>query len=293
MKLLNSRVKILCDNKIVVSAFKHDGVRDHVFSRHLKRIYRYCRKMNIHLNVEWVSTHDQQADEPSRSCYLSDSRLRYHIRTALKVSFNINLDLAASAENKITRQFVCRDYHPDAYASDCMSLFEPRVEVSADQPVRFLPQARHHQIRPYCYPPKMLQRPVINHLVKRFPTFIFIYNSVTTLDLTYSLAMKHFDHYIEIGNSYFPAIITPCKKYNGHKETKLVTEPYYRINKEIGCTYMFIKGHTMTEMKKFQHHLRQNHFHRNRLADAQIRFLQLLTHGDRSSWTISLFPSSE
>ena len=282
----------MCDNKIVVSAFKHDGVRDHVFSRHLKRIYRYCRKMNIHLQVEWVSTHVQQADEPSRSCHLSDSRLRYHIRTALKCSFNINIDLAASAENTITRQFVCRDQHPDAYASDCMSLFESHVEFSVNEPLKYQPERSHQHLRPYCYPPKVLQRPVINHLVPRFNTFIFIYNSVKDLDLTYSLAMKKFDYYIEIGNSQFPAVITPCKRYNGHKETKLITEPYYRVNKEIGCTYMFIKGHTLEEMQKFQYYMRHHCFHRNSLAKAHIKFLQLLTHDDTSLWTNQRFTRS-
>ena len=106
----------------MVCAFQNDGIKDHIFSRHLRRIYRYCRKMNIHLTVEWVSTKLQQADEPSRSTHLYDSCLRYHLRVAVKVSFGVNVDLCASAENRVTRRFISQYPHPESELEDCMSL---------------------------------------------------------------------------------------------------------------------------------------------------------------------------
>ena len=120
-RLLNTRLKVLCDNKIVCAAFANDGVRDHKFTRILRRIKRYCRKLNLLLHVEWVPTSIQAADMPSRATYTHDARLRSHIRTCLTTTFEPTIDLCASYENRVCARYISQ--YPDhrAVTVDCMS----------------------------------------------------------------------------------------------------------------------------------------------------------------------------
>ena len=123
-RLLNTRLKVLCDNKIVCAAFANDGVRDHKFTRILRRIKRYCRKLNLLLAVEWVPTSVQAADMPSRSTHTHDARLRTHIRTCVTTTFQPTLDLCASYENRVCARYI--SHYPDhrAITVDCMSKYQ-------------------------------------------------------------------------------------------------------------------------------------------------------------------------
>ena len=123
-RLLNTRLKVLCDNKIVCAAFANDGVRDHKFTRILRRIKRYCRKLNLLLIVEWVPTNVQAADMPSRSTHTHDARLRTHIRTCVTTTFGPTIDLCASYENRVCARYISQ--YPDhrAVTVDCLSKFE-------------------------------------------------------------------------------------------------------------------------------------------------------------------------
>ena len=262
----------------MVCAFKNDGVKDHIFSRHLRRIYRYCRKMNIHLTVEWVSTKLQQADAPSRSTHLYDSCLRYHLRTAIKVSFGVNVDLCASAENRVTRRFISQYSHPESEMVDCMSLFKTRIELSTSTNFTTVKPLDVQDYRPYCFPPDVLQRPIIRHLVPRFKQFIFILNAYRGLDSTFSLAKKNFEYYMVIGDTKTPAVITPCRRQRGKYP---LAEPYSRLNREISVTYMFIKGMSHHEILAFQDHVRQSHFFQSALEKSLHCFSHLL---NRSWW---------
>ena len=120
-RLLNTRLKVLCDNKIVCAAFANDGVRDHKFTRILRRIKKYCRKLNLLLTVEWVPTSIQAADMPSRSTHTHDARLRTHIRTSVVTTFGPTVDLCASYENRVCSRFISQ--YPDhrALTVDCLS----------------------------------------------------------------------------------------------------------------------------------------------------------------------------
>ena len=211
-KLRNSRVKVLCDNIIVVAAFRNDGVKDHIFTRNLRRIYKYCRKMNIHLTVEWVSTHVQQADAPSRSTHLYDSCLRYHLRVAIKSSFKINVDLCASAENRVTRRFISQYEHPESEGIDCMGLFRRRIQLRPDSDFKVVKSLPVTEYVPYCFPPDVLSRPIIRDLVHHFDQFIYILNVYRGRDSTFAQAKRKFDYYLIIGDSQTPAIVTPTRR---------------------------------------------------------------------------------
>ena len=274
-KLRNSRVKVLCDNVIVVAAFRNDGVKDHIFTRHLRRIYRYCRKMNIHLNVEWVSTKLQQADAPSRSTHLYDSCLRYHLRVALKVNFKVNVDLCASAENKVTRRFFCQYDHPESEGVDCMSIFEPRINFQPSSNFKVTQPLDSSQYRPYCYPPDVLLRPIIRNLVPKFPTFVLVLNAYKGPDQAFALAKRNFEYYVIIGDTQTPAVVTPCRRQRNNYP---LAEPYYRLNKEISTSYLFIKGHPLEAIQSFVRHVKRGSFIQSAAEKSVYRLLHLLDH---------------
>ena len=119
-RLRNTRLKILCDNQIVVSAWINDGIKDHKFSRIIRRIRRYCRKINLFLHIEWVPTSIQAADAPSRATHTHDARLRTHIRTIMKTVFEPTVDLTSSYENRACANFVSQYPDPRALATDCL-----------------------------------------------------------------------------------------------------------------------------------------------------------------------------
>ena len=120
-RLRNTRLKILCDNTIVCSAWANDGIKDHKFSRIVRRIRRYCRQLNLFLNIEWVPTNVQAADAPSRATHTHDSRLRTHIRVVLNTVFQPTVDLTSSYENRACANFVSQYPDPRALATDCLS----------------------------------------------------------------------------------------------------------------------------------------------------------------------------
>ena len=231
--------------------------------------------MNIHLSVEWVSTKLQQADAPSRSTHLYDSCLRYHLRTALKASFKINVDLCASAENRVTRRFIGQYAHPESEGIDCMGLFRRRIQLRPDSDFKVVKSLPIEEYKPYCFPPDVLIRPILRDLVPNFSQFIFILNVYRGRDNTFALAKRRFDYYMIIGDTQTPAIVTPTRR---QRNCYPLAEPYSRLNREISTTYLFIKGFQMDQILDFKCHVSQSHFFQSAYEKSVYRFLNLLNH---------------
>ena len=137
--------------------------------------------------------------------------------------------------------------------------------------------------RPYCYPPDVLTRPILRHLVPQFKQFILVVNTYKGSSSQFSLALQKFDFCIKIGDYRSPAIITPCRR----QWTVMVKQPYHRFYREASSTYLFIKGYPYHKVEEFQSKLQQNLYLRGDMVEkAAVRFLQSLKWSGRQLFEI-------
>ena len=151
--------------------------------------------------------------------------------------------------------------------------FNPKTNFKTTEPLSIA------SYRPYCFPPDVLQRPIIRELVPKFETFVMILNVYRGLDHTFALAKRNFDFYVIIGDTQTPAIVTPCRR---QRNVYPLAEPYYRLNREISTTYMFVKGYDVIRIEEFVRHVSQSHFFQSAAEKSVYRLLNLLNH---SWWT--------
>ncbi|XP_062591418.1 uncharacterized protein LOC134252891 [Saccostrea cucullata] len=71
----NSRVDVLCDNMAVVNSWANQGGKDKQLTDIMKQLFQFVYECNISLNLQYVQSKLNVADEPSRSISLSDSML--------------------------------------------------------------------------------------------------------------------------------------------------------------------------------------------------------------------------
>ena len=139
------------------------------------------------------------------------------------------------------------------------------------------------QHRAYCYPPDIITRPIIRHLVPQFDQFILVVNTYKSNSSHFSLARQSFDFCIKIGDYRSPAVITPCRR----QWTQMVYQPYYRLYREASSTYLFIKGYSYATVLEFQTKLRRNLYFRGNLVEkAATQFLQKIQWSGRHLFEI-------
>ena len=73
--LVNSRVDVLVDNKVLYHAWLRGGCRNQGVNRALKQIFETVLPMNVALHLEWVPSAANPADQPSREWSDSDIKL--------------------------------------------------------------------------------------------------------------------------------------------------------------------------------------------------------------------------
>ena len=94
------------DNTVVVNSFKNDGCRNLLVTRYHKEILKLAFKLQCHVRVDWISTHLQMADAPSRNLLShNDSRINYALRFAFLVSFPDGVDLFATLPNRVYHRY--------------------------------------------------------------------------------------------------------------------------------------------------------------------------------------------
>lgn len=158
-----------------------------------------------------------------------------------------------------------------------MAPFMPGFEVR--QPL----QICWEKERPYCYPPSVLIRPIIRHLVPKFPQFMLVINAFKSSSSEVAYARQHFDFYIKIGDYQSPGVITPCKR----QWTAMVHEPYFRFYREASSSYIFFKGYSYHLLTEFQNKLQNNTYLRGKPHEkAAVRFLQNLRWSGRQLYEI-------
>ena len=73
--LKNHRVDLYSDNKAVICSWENQGGKDGALNAVIKTIFDYVLLLNINLNLHYVPSNLNKADEPSRSLNMTDSML--------------------------------------------------------------------------------------------------------------------------------------------------------------------------------------------------------------------------
>lgn len=74
-KIKNSRVDVLSDNMAVIKTWENQGGKDKQLNDIIKQLFCFVYEFNISLNLQYVQSKLNVADEPSRSISLSDCML--------------------------------------------------------------------------------------------------------------------------------------------------------------------------------------------------------------------------
>lgn len=141
----NRRLLVWCDNRSVVDAWNGRGSRDRDLARILRQLCDLCHRCGIILNIKWVDTENQLADEPSRQMTPIFSRLKEKISRRLTHYLHVNLDLFASPADTICERFYSEYPYPQAHGVDGLTYSQFN---KADDIV-------------YAYPPRVLQLPFL------------------------------------------------------------------------------------------------------------------------------------
>ena len=137
--LYNSRVIILCDNEGVCKGWNGTGSRDIDLARVFSDMHKYCHDHNIHVTLKWVSTKEQEADDPSREITPVFSRLKTNFCRRLVDQLGVDLDLFASFSNRVGDIPFYSEYpHPNAFGVDGMSYTGRTGHVCYAYPPRVL-----------------------------------------------------------------------------------------------------------------------------------------------------------
>ena len=137
--------------------------------------------------------------------------------------------------------------------------------------------------RAYSYPPDILSRPIIRHLVPQFSQFIMVINTYKASSSQFSFAQREFDYCIKIGDYRSPAVITPTRR----QWTIMVKQPYHRFYREASATYLFVKGYSYETVLEFRAKLRQHLYLRGSMVEkAAVLMLSKLRWSGRRLYEI-------
>ena len=219
------------DNTVVVNSFKNDGCRNLLVTRYHKEIMKLAFKMQCHIRVDWISTHLQMADAPSRNLLShNDSRINFALRFAFIVSFPNGVDLFATLPNRVYHRYHSRY---DEFQSETMFVFDTSFSVND-----FL----------YAYPPSGLSFSCL-HLLKRLPDcrqamVIHEFGSNALLHLT---ARKQFHARLLVGTRNSPCCLTTGKKLQPNGSSS----DFYRAHGEPLRTWIYFRHVSPYKIRQF------------------------------------------
>ena len=235
----DSYLTIWCDNQSVCESWKKNGGRNLSISRHLRALIEYCEDHRIRLNIEWVSTKDQLADEPSRTYSLANCRLRPSLAELLVIETRVNMDLFADPTNRLPGcQFYSRYDFPESYGQDSLT-------------VCYLPASVRNAFVHYAYPPQKLARPFVTQILPTLEKAIYLHHqNVAEVDIERHLA-EFCSHRMLIGCRRQPACLAP----SGHKRTDSGIA-YYRLYKQ-NLTYLYFRGFDLPAIERLQNRIQR------------------------------------
>ena len=165
--LQNTQILHFCDNEAVCLAYKGKGSRTPLMQQVILQIYQTLHKMNATLNIIWISTHRQLADDKSREILWNEEFMPQPIFNAIvsKWNFKPTIDVMATRANTKCINYITlgRDLNDNCWAYDFFSF--PPDELLGENI--------------YIFPPKNLLDQTCQHLEKYYKNhnFLLIYHS--------------------------------------------------------------------------------------------------------------------
>ena len=196
-KLKGKTVLLQVDNTAVVSCFQF-GSKDKI----LNRIILDCAEIAIdhHFKIEivWVPTSEQLADEPSRLLTKAEAELLPSVIDSVEnvIELKFTLDLFATKNNAKCENYVTRHFDSDAFGINAFTI-----------------KNFHNQVI-YAFPPQPILNEAFNHLSKYAQNNIWclIVRSCWLLPAWFPLVCKEHNFlFLEIGNDDFPNVRVPTK----------------------------------------------------------------------------------
>ena len=234
--LCAQRLKLFCDNQVCCYAWQGDGCRDVELTRLMKKIYLQLQELQSSLQLEWCSTTEQEADEPSRVFSVQgESILRPRLQAVFRESLHINLDCFAERCNAVCGRYISR--YPETNSIHCDAL-------------SYCPQVGDVL---YLYPPRSLVETALQVLVKPSVKCCMVYSVYGNYESHFSVVTKLFEHCVVIGDKVSPSCLTPStKKKQVHAERR-----GYRLYTSPAVTYALLRGFSSVEVTEFRHRVYQ------------------------------------
>ena len=235
----DSYLTVWCDNQSVVESWKKNGGRNLSISRHLRALIEHCEDHRIRLNIEWVPTTEQLADEPSRNYSLANCRIRPSLAELLVVETRVNMDLFADPTNRLPGcQFYSRYPFPESYGQDALT-------------VCYLPDTVRNAFVYYAYPPQKVARPFVTQILPTLKKAIYLHHQNSSeVDIEQHLA-RHCSHRMLIGCKRQPACLAP----SGSRRTDSGIS-YYRLHRQ-ELTYLYFRGFDLPILERLRERIQR------------------------------------
>lgn len=153
LEIKNHRLDILTDNKAVLFSWQNQGSKNRDLSCIMKQIFQYLFEHNIEMNLEYVPSKANLADEPSRLVDIQDTMLRRATWGTVEDLFGPHtVDLMACDSNVMedTQGQPLRHF--------------TRYPSPGSAGVNMFAQDIHSEENPYVFPPFALIFPVLKFL---------------------------------------------------------------------------------------------------------------------------------
>ena len=147
LSLSGKSVLLECDNMGVVKTFKF-GSKNEKLNKIITECHEIAIDNNFRVEIVWVPTDAQRADEPSRLITAAESELSHHIFESLeeKLKWEITLDGMATRFNTRCKNFISREYDEGAIDTNFFGFKRFAEHVT------------------YVYPPGPIVTDTFNHL---------------------------------------------------------------------------------------------------------------------------------
>ena len=237
------RVKLMCDNASCVASWNGDGCRDPKINRLMVKLYYILKEIRCKLDMVWVSTKSQLADDPSRLISEhDDSVLRPALRDLIKRYLEPNLDCFADKHNAIVPRFISRYDDSLCYWVDGLSY----SVASGD--------------RLYLYPPRSLITACLDVLVAPSQVCMMVIHEFKDFSVEFAHAKNYFDHCVPLGGRLSgigdccSSLTISAKKRNICKEVD--GYKYYRSPNQ---SFLLVKGVGETALRSLVDEIKAFH----------------------------------
>ena len=170
------------------------------------------------MNVKWVPTQEQLADDISRRLSTIEAKLRYPIRRLLVHIFDLNLDMFASNTNRLWPNLPYVSEYPDD-------------EATAVDGLAYTPKGSD---RIFCFPPYKLRIPTVNRLAKFTNATVFVLTIQDGLKQDLAYIFGKFEYYIRLGPNY-KAVLRPAEHLVNIDGKEDYFTIYDKVVDTVGC----------------------------------------------------------